>query len=120
MSGAKHMQIKCGATRVVLLIWKYAVKIPTFYSWKLFLNGLLANLQEIEWSGFDDFLCPVLFGCPGGWFLVMPRVATFRGAIKRKLFTTMTKKDGYTLPAENKPGHFGLLNGKLVTVDYGS
>jgi hypothetical protein len=38
-----------------------AYKLPSFYSWKHFLLGLLANMQEAEFSrtGRPE-LCPVL------------------------------------------------------------
>ena len=35
-----------GGTRIVFLTKKYAFKIPTFKSYKLFINGIQANLEE--------------------------------------------------------------------------
>lgn len=52
-----------GATRVVIVLRHYVIKIPTFKSWKLFLHGLLANLQEHQMSTINDAaLCPVISG----------------------------------------------------------
>lgn len=42
-----------GCTRIVLLTKNYAFKIPTVKSYKLFLNGLLANLEERIWTTVD-------------------------------------------------------------------
>ena len=39
-----------GCTRTVFLSKKYAFKIPTFKSYKLFINGIQANLEERVWT----------------------------------------------------------------------
>ena len=39
-----------GCTRIVFLTKKYAFKIPTFKSYKLFINGIQANLEEKNWT----------------------------------------------------------------------
>ncbi|MCM5689520.1 hypothetical protein CN140_02645 [Sinorhizobium meliloti] len=63
-----------GATRTVILTRRYALKLPSFKSWRLFLQGLLANMQEREFGKAErDGLCPVLFSIPGGLLVVMPR-----------------------------------------------
>jgi hypothetical protein len=47
-------------------------------SWKLFLNGLLANMQEVEFSAMRrQDLAPVVFHLPLGFLLVMPRLQTY-------------------------------------------
>ena len=67
---------KRGVTREVLLLGGYALKIPSLRSWRCFLWGLLANIQEREFSltGWPE-LCPVIFSAPGGFLTVMPRAA---------------------------------------------
>jgi hypothetical protein len=43
-------------------------------SWKHFLYGLLANMQEAQFSKTSwPELCPVLWSLPGGFLVVMPR-----------------------------------------------
>jgi hypothetical protein len=111
-----------GVTRLVLLVGPWAIKAPRLNSWRQFLWGLLANLQEAEWSRTRwPQLCPVLWSIPGGLLLVMRRaheltadefaafdVDAFRGSVP-----------GATLPVENKRDSFGWLNGRVVAVDYG-
>ena len=64
-----------GTTRAVFLTKKYAIKVPQFkYGWELFLRGLLANMQEVEFNTMkDERLCPIKFHIRGGWLIVMPR-----------------------------------------------
>lgn len=55
-----------GATRVVILIGKLAIKLPRPLSLRTFLTGMPANLQEREFGVMRSrFLAPVLF--PGAW-----------------------------------------------------
>lgn len=64
-----------GATRVVILVGRWAVKFPQVrYGWRNFLFGLLANMQERTFAraGWPE-LCPVVCSLPGGWLVVMPR-----------------------------------------------
>jgi hypothetical protein len=42
--------MKKGSSRWVFFIFNLAIKIPSLYSWKNFLLGLLANMQEVEFS----------------------------------------------------------------------
>ena len=71
---AQAVSFAMGATRAVILVGRWAVKLPRPTSWRLFLSGLLANMQEREFArtGWPE-LCPVLFSLPGGWLVVMPR-----------------------------------------------
>ncbi len=68
------MIVKHGATRLVFFVGKYAFKFPSAKEWRLFLHGLLANMQEVVFSkaGWPE-LCPVLFHLPLGLMVVMPR-----------------------------------------------
>lgn len=67
-------RFKKGATRWVFLVGRYAFKIPSLHSYKNFLNGLLANMQEVTFNGFHPILCPVVFKLPLGLLVVMPRL----------------------------------------------
>lgn len=110
-----------GATRFVVLTRKRAYKVPRFTSWRLFLNGLLANMQEAEWSGFDDRLCPVQFSLPGGFLTVMRKAepVTIDQWSSVDIERYMSH-DSAVLPVEHKISSFGWLDSRLVAVDYGS
>jgi hypothetical protein len=110
------MKLTNGTTRSVILTRRWAIKIPcVVYGLKNFLFGLLANMQEVSWSGFEDRLCPVKFSLPYGFLVVMP------------LCKELTDEEfaaevpwGNDIPlVENKSSSFGRLNGKIVAFDYG-
>ncbi len=125
-SGASGVErrVRCrwGTTRTVLLIGRWAVKVPSLTEWRLFLLGLLANMQEacLSRCGWPE-LCPVTFSIPGGWLIVMHRAEP----ITRDEFFTLDverwrNRDEYTVPVEAKLDSFGRLNGSIVAIDYGS
>ena len=70
-TSAQLLQMQCsvqllrtGATRWVILIGQFAFKIPSLRSWRNFLWGLLANMQEVEFSKCNEMkhkLCPEYF-----------------------------------------------------------
>ena len=67
-------EVRRGATRVVILTKNYALKVPTFESWELFLCGLLSNMSEVVWNVIEcENLCPVIWSIPGG-FQVLTRL----------------------------------------------
>ena len=125
-----------GCTRFVILTKKYAIKIPQFkYKWRHFLLGLLANMQEVQFSKTkDERLCPVKFYIPGGWLLIMPRCEPVPENIFFNLDVTKfwpnssedyhpdntCQRAEYNVPVENKLDSFGYYNGKIVAIDYGS
>lgn len=116
--------VRChrGATRWVLLVCGLALKVPRTTTWRTFLNGLLANMQEREFSrtGWPE-LCPVRFSVPGGWLVVMDRARPLDDAewcdFEPELFT---EHPDYTIPVEPKQDSFGVLAGRVVAVDYGT
>jgi len=125
------MEIRYGATRTVLLTRKYAIKVPSCHTWRSFLTGLLANLQERVFATLqDDRLCPVVFSLPGGLLVVMPRVTelTEYDWEELGLINGVTRWMGgeaaegnYPLPVEfGKRSSFGWHKGRLVAIDYGS
>lgn len=116
------MEIKQGTTRIVLVIAPYYVlKIPQLKEWRLFLHGLLANLQEhkfgtIQWAG----LCPVTGAVPLGFGLIM-RYARPLTDEEWKAFNYNFFVDKYHMSSvENKRESFGVLNNEIVAVDYGT
>lgn len=113
---------KSGITREVFIIGNYAIKIPSVRSWKGFLWGLLANMQEKVWWGCRDTrLCPVLFSLPSGFLAVMPKVKVmtddeFDGFDHQ----TFINQPPYRIPVESKSDSFGWLDNEVVAIDYGS
>lgn len=122
------MQInRRGVSRIVIVSRKFAFKLPNFVGyrgsrWRLFLTGLLANMQEVEFSrvGWPE-LCPVVFRLPLGILSVMPRAEVLTDdeflAFDVKAFCYT---DNYVVPAEHKADSFGRLDGRIVAIDYGN
>lgn len=116
--------IRTGVTRWVIVTRRHAIKFPSLYSWRHFLQGILANDQEVHWwrELKHEKLCPVLFTSLGRFVIVMPRVRVLTheefNSEEAKKFVVVD--DNWTLPVEIKHDSFGVLNGKLVAIDYGS
>jgi len=108
-----------GATRWVFIGRKRVYKIPSLNTYKNFLYGLLANLQEAGFSrtGWPE-LCPVLFSLPGGFLIVMPRCEPCTPSEDEMV--RLINRPHYVVPAEYKPDSFGILDGRMVAIDYGS
>lgn len=118
----KNCRIAYGVTRQVLLIGGLAIKIPRLTEWRLFLLGLLANMQERLFSrtGWPE-LCPVLFSTPGGWLVVMKRARLMTDAEFDDMdMKAWVDRGEYTVPAELKSDSFGYIGDQLVAVDYGN
>ena len=104
------------------MIGEVAVKIPSLVEWRLFLLGLLANMQESKFSktGWPE-LCPVLFSIPGGFMVIQKRaVPVCEEEYFAMSFEDLTIRDNYIVPAEDKPDSWGKIKGKIVAVDYGN
>lgn len=115
--------LRSGSTRWVLLIGRFAFKVPSLHSWKNFLWGLLANMQEVEFSKCVDMqhkLCPVKFYLPFGILVVMPRVkALAKDELPKEALEKFCVEDNFTIPSEAKYDSFGYYKGRLVAIDYG-
>lgn len=107
----------------MILVGKIALKLPKPQLWGNFLRGFLANMQEGTFSeiGWKQ-LCPVLYEAPGGAFLIMRRARplTEQEWDEFDYNEFIETGDGYTVPVEMKPSSFGVLDGRVVAVDYGS
>lgn len=119
------MKICRGSTRTVFLVCRWAIKIPSLASWRSFLHGLLANSFEADYSrqhsGTIDRLCPVLFSIPGGWLVIMPRAeALLEDTFLASEPFEFAVAGAVVLPVEEKADSFGVLNGRIVAVDYGT
>lgn len=123
-TAAKCFGVKYGSTRTVLLMGKYALKIPSTVEYRLFLLGLLGNLQEKRFSDSDPRLCPVIFSMPFGLMNIMPRARKLSRdeffALDYKAFVDSSNGQ-YSISdmTERKMDTFGWLNGRIVVVDYG-
>lgn len=118
----QRCEIAYGATRVVWLLGNVAIKLPRPQSWKNFLLGLIANMQEREFSlaGWPE-LCPVLWSVPGGWLVVMRRAAPMSEKLFADFdFDAFVQKGDYYVPVEPKVENLGVLDGRVVAVDYGN
>lgn len=114
------LTFKYGITRFVFLTKRYAIKVPRPQTWKNFLNGILANIQEAEISTMGkDRLCPVLFSCLG-FVVVMPRCeALSPNYCQDYICKVFYGSDDPSLRRlETKLENYGLLDGKLVCIDY--
>lgn len=110
-----------GTHRTTWLIGKYAIKIPVLVEWRLFLLGLLANMQEAQFSACKwPELCPVVFRVPGGFLNVMCRAEPLtREEFFALDYEAFVDAEDYHVPVENKLDSFGKLEGRIVAVDYG-
>ena len=116
-------RIKQGSARNILLTKHYAIKMPRLVEWRLFLYGLLANMQEAQFWRYlhSDKLCPVLWSLPGGLLLVMPRAAAFSREDHAALdFDAFVDAGTWVVPVEDKQDSFGWYCGRIVAIDYGS
>lgn len=116
-----------GATRTVLLIGRWAVKVPSLrgvgaavddvrirHRVDSFCHGVLANNSETTLHTFEAWqgrVAPVLHSWLGGIINIYPRCAP--APVGAELFV-LEHDPGDRDKTEN----FGLLNGVLVRVDY--
>lgn len=121
--------IKTGITRLVILTKRYAIKFPRFdYGWRLFIEGIRANLNEREFYEIANIpdnqltkalphICPILWSSWGAWIIVMPRCSPLilTDIKTRDVFLVLEK-----LVGDHKDDNYGILNGKVVMFDYGS
>jgi hypothetical protein len=110
------MQIKSGTTRIVFVFQKFVIKIPNFQNgWKYILTGLIANLNENLWSSFNYITCiaRVKYCFPGGFLLIMEKASNV-GEIQ------VNFEDFKEIPLDKNLQNFGIINNKIVCIDYGS
>lgn len=105
------LEFKKGATRYAIIYYnKYAIKIPYLGRWKNFLLGVLANIQEKEFTTLkNDNLCPVIFSSWGSFINMMSHCHP----ITIEEFNSVLSNDDFVnLPVEKKITSFGKLNKK--------
>lgn len=110
-----------GATRIVFLIGKYAIKLPNVCEWRLFLQGLLANMTEVRTKGsVGRGYAPVLLYLPGGFGLVMQRARVLTDEEFQVLdFQAWSYRGNYIIGCEPKSNSLGWIDGEIVAIDYG-
>jgi hypothetical protein len=125
------MKLQKGATRWVFVGRKRAYKIPSLSSYKQFLQGLLCNMNEAIWSksiNLYPHLCPIMGKIPFGLLVIMPAVSIctrqmgITGGEEWEYYKDicMNKETGIAFPQNDwKASNFGVLNGKIVCIDYG-
>ena len=104
-----------GRNRLVILTPRHAIKLPSLRSWRDFLFGLLNNLNERDWHRDHPAYCPVAWAAPLGLMVVMPRAAILDDAS----FQAAAADIPHLAGAERKASSWGLLDGRMVAVDYG-
>lgn len=127
-----NLKVSRGTTRTVVLIFNLALKFPTFISWRMFLNGLLGNINEREfYQCIKEHAVPMLFCIPGGFLNVSVRCDVHPTDVTNaETFFHMLAR-GKDDPAnsifkvlleivEYKADSVGVYDGKIVVVDYGS
>lgn len=115
------MHVHRGITRTVLLVGRWAVKVPSLRSYNDGVAGVLwsishgvqANLSERTWSGSDAGYCPVLWSL-AGLVNVYPRCAPVDPAAVIDYDAVAE----WNCPTDRKPENLGWLDGRLVWVDY--
>lgn len=118
------MKIMKGTSRTVFLTGKYAIKFATIkYGWQLFLYGCYGNASERKYyklhskadyeGNLSGFVAPSLF-C--SWFGLI-QVQIRCEPINRKMSKSEYKFFS-PICSDNKTENFGILNGKLVCLDY--
>lgn len=121
--GEDYLAIRRGVTRVAFLIGPWVVKIPSTRShgeglrgvlWGL-ARGVVANQSEWEWSNYEDIqgICPARWSLLGGLVNVYPRAL----AIPRSRVIDFDAIP-YLGPTDPSVGNVGILNEKVVWVDY--
>lgn len=119
----QRIEIRRGICRTVILTRRYAIKVPSTrrynpgrlkgLMWSI-SRGIQGNLSEAEWSGVDG-VCPVLWTF-GGIVNIYPRAEL--------LPFDMDPEPDYKsiaplfIPTDSKPENVGILDGKLVWIDY--
>ena len=114
--------INTGASRIVILLGQYAVKIPRiikprchFYGKLItFLQGWKANRAEYLWSkeNIFPFLCAVKWSFLFSIVIVMKKASPITQEEYNKL-------NMFNFGYEHKLDSYGKVKGKIVVVDYG-
>src|SRR5215469_741841 len=113
-----------GATRLVILIGEFAIKLPKPTGLARFRRGCRGNsIEERIWreerTHFPE-LCPVLWCIPFGLALAMPRARMMTDPEFWAWADSAEYPEHWrpAAPYEHKPADWGWIKGKPVVVDY--
>lgn len=131
------MNIDSGAYRTVFLLNNYVVKIPKGYreflgkdynsykkySWIYFIEGLKSNKKEINnWRNYKNLrniMCPITFHDIFGLVLVMRRAESLTCDKFNEANDLISKYRNHPIFEDIKKDNLGVLNNKVVLIDYG-
>lgn len=113
-----------GTSRTVFLVGKYALKFAAIkYGWQLFLYGCYGNASERKYyklhsksdyeGNLSKHVAPSLFCSWFGLIQVQLRCEPMIG-----IMTVMDYSFFEPICSDNKTENFGILNGKIVCLDY--
>lgn len=115
------MEIKEGSTRMVFLVGRFAIKIPSIKGYRFFIKGILGNLNERRFHKHNIFynkrLAKIQFSDPLGFIVVMERLSKCELSTKELELI----KAKYKLPCEIKNDSWGysIKDGIAKCIDYG-
>lgn len=118
------MNIEKGATRIVFCFKKIVIKIPNIKEYRLFLNGLLANIEEKLWSPHHKDLAKVKYCDIFGVLLIMEKAEVINNDVDwnefKLMLTNRYEKDELKefMLSDCKPSNWGYINEHLVKIDY--
>lgn len=108
--------IRTGVTRDVVLVGRWAIKVPTArYGLSSIARGILANQSEAAWTTRDGHVAPVLFSMLGGIVNLYPRC--------EPIDETLVDVESVIgplgcPPPDRKADNLGMLDGRVVWLDY--
>lgn len=120
--------IRTGICRTVILIGRWAIKVPSFRGHITgdlrgrvagFCHGILANQSEHVWHTFEGWsggVAPVLHSWLFGVVQVYPRCEPLDVADDEVGRATLPLLDPD--PGDVKVDNYGLLDGRIVRLDY--
>lgn len=119
-----NFEIKYGITRIVILLYKYAVKLPNFKNGHLnFIHGCYCNYYErnyckimkgIENNKYYNLVAPSLYCSLFGIIQLQKRCIINNLELTNEQLSNFD----YVRHGESKPCNFGYINNQLVCLDY--
>lgn len=120
----RRLALSHGLTREVLLVGRWAVKVPTLrHGWRQAVLGALANVNERDLSAAahgDPGLAAVVWASPMALVVVQERVAPVRGVMSAEDRMALPLRDFCGMPGADSHGIGRRDDGTLVCFDYGA